>query len=258
MAEGSWIFLSHSHRDFDKVREVRNILEEKGHHPLMFFLKCLNDEDEIDDLIRREIEARSWFILCDSENTRNSSWVQQEIEIIKGYPGKTFQKVDIYDSSAGLEKEISRITRKASVFLTYTRHDREFASQVKTELRTQDFGVFSALERLRDRDFREKSDQEIFNVFKLGAVLLIVSVKSVQTTWQRKEVENAAKIYRREAARSNVVLVYRDQPEAVQAVAPGVLREIFEGLPSVDFSTGDFQENMANLMRGLRAYQWSD
>ncbi len=90
MAEGAWIFLSHSNKDFDQVRELRSILEEKEHHPLMFFLKCLSDEDEIDDLIRREIEVRSWFILCDSENARNSAWVQQEIEIIKGYPEKTY------------------------------------------------------------------------------------------------------------------------------------------------------------------------
>ena len=41
MSEGSWIFLSHSHNDFEKVREVRNILEVQGHNPLMFFLKCL-------------------------------------------------------------------------------------------------------------------------------------------------------------------------------------------------------------------------
>ncbi len=59
MSEGSWIFLSHSHNDFEKVREVRNILEVQGHNPLMFFLKCLNNDDEIDDLITREIEARS-------------------------------------------------------------------------------------------------------------------------------------------------------------------------------------------------------
>ena len=83
---------------------------------MMFFLKCLSDEDEIDDLIRREIEARSWFILCDSANARNSLWVQQEIEMIKGYPDKTYCEVTVDDTGVNLEQAISQLIRRASVF----------------------------------------------------------------------------------------------------------------------------------------------
>jgi hypothetical protein len=42
---GAWIFVSHSHRDLEKVREIRNELERRGHNPLLFFLKCLSDDD---------------------------------------------------------------------------------------------------------------------------------------------------------------------------------------------------------------------
>jgi hypothetical protein len=51
VGEGAWIFLSHSHRDLHEVRHVRDALEAKGHQPLLFFLKCLDDDAEIDDLI---------------------------------------------------------------------------------------------------------------------------------------------------------------------------------------------------------------
>ena len=44
---GIWVFLSHSNKDFDKVRVVRNFLEEQNYKPIMFFLKALNDDDEI-------------------------------------------------------------------------------------------------------------------------------------------------------------------------------------------------------------------
>lgn len=54
-----WIFLSHSNEDYDKVRKVRNMLEEQELRPIMFFLKCLNDDDEIDELIRREIDYKN-------------------------------------------------------------------------------------------------------------------------------------------------------------------------------------------------------
>jgi TIR domain len=93
--EGAWIFVSHSLKDWNKVRNIRNILEEKGHKPLLFFLKCLNDDSEIDDLIKREIEARNWFILCESENTKKSKWVNAEIEFIKGLEGKVYEIIDL-------------------------------------------------------------------------------------------------------------------------------------------------------------------
>ena len=36
--------VSHLHRDLEQVRPIRNELERRGHHPLRFFLKCLEDE----------------------------------------------------------------------------------------------------------------------------------------------------------------------------------------------------------------------
>jgi hypothetical protein len=93
--DGAWIFLSHSTKDWDEVRRVRNLLEEKGHRPLVFFLKCLTEHSELDDLIRREIDARSWFLLCDSESARQSSWVQAEVAYIKEMQGKYYEEIDL-------------------------------------------------------------------------------------------------------------------------------------------------------------------
>lgn len=78
-----WVFLSHSHEDYEKVRKVRDMLEDQHMRSLMFFLKCLNDHDEIDSLIKREIDCRTRFILCDSENARKSDWVKEEVKYIK-------------------------------------------------------------------------------------------------------------------------------------------------------------------------------
>lgn len=78
-----WVFLSHSNKDYEKVKSVRDKLERDDFRPIMFFLKCLEDNDEIDDLIKREIDVRTRFILCDSENARKSDWVQKEIEYIE-------------------------------------------------------------------------------------------------------------------------------------------------------------------------------
>jgi len=51
--KGRWVFLSHSTKDFHAVRRLRNLLEEEGLYPLMLFLRCINDEDELDSLIKK-------------------------------------------------------------------------------------------------------------------------------------------------------------------------------------------------------------
>ena len=63
---GGYIFISHSHNDIEKVRKIRNLLEKDGFEPLCFYLKCLSNANEIEDLIKREIDAREWFIFVNS------------------------------------------------------------------------------------------------------------------------------------------------------------------------------------------------
>ena len=99
--QGAWIFVSHSNRDIEKVREIRNELERRGHNPVLFFLKCM-ETTEADDrllwqLIEREIKAREWFILCDSPNARNSAAVWREMELVKSMAreGKVVETIDL-------------------------------------------------------------------------------------------------------------------------------------------------------------------
>ena len=95
-----WVFLSHSNKDYEKVRIVRNILEEHGFRPLMFFLKCLDDDkndEEVRHLIHREIDSRHRFILCDSPNAQASDWVKEEVDYIKSKE-RFYQTVDLKEA----------------------------------------------------------------------------------------------------------------------------------------------------------------
>lgn len=57
------IFLSHSHKDEEKVRKIRDVFEILDCEPLIFFLKCLDDNNtELEDFIKKEIEARNIFL----------------------------------------------------------------------------------------------------------------------------------------------------------------------------------------------------
>jgi hypothetical protein len=130
--EGAWIFLSHSSKDWNEVRRIRNFLEEKGHRPLVFFLKCLTDHSELDGLIKREIEARTWFLLCDSQNARESGWVQAEAAFIKELDGKYHETIDLEEAIETQLERIERLCRRATVFLSYSYMDRAFVAVCTT------------------------------------------------------------------------------------------------------------------------------
>lgn len=78
----AWVFLSHASADLQKVREVRNFMEQKGAAPLLFHLRALSKPEEFWPLIKREIAARNFFLLCNSKAALASQWVQREQEAV--------------------------------------------------------------------------------------------------------------------------------------------------------------------------------
>jgi hypothetical protein len=255
MDEGAWIFLSHSHKDFDKVIAVRNYLESQRHHPLMFFLRCLNDDDEIDGLIRREIQARSWFVLCDSDNSKASRWVQSEVTIIRGLQEKTYTEIDLEDPLLDLESSLFSLARRASVFLSYAQVDVAIARQIQATLKLHDFGVFSDLEENNREPVQERLLREIENAAMRGAVVLIVSAASLRSLWQRWEFDAASQLAASHRYRVHIVLILLEEVSMLRqrfAIDPDGLST----LHILDWSRGELEENCAHLMTLLRRFDW--
>lgn len=136
-----WIFLSHSNKDYEKVRQVRNLLEEQSLRPLMFFLHCLNDDDEIDSLIKREIDCRTRFILCDSVNARESRWVQKEVEYIKSQ-NRICETIDLSKSKDEILLSLQDFINKTRIFISYNREEFPLADMVYHRLSQYDFLVY--------------------------------------------------------------------------------------------------------------------
>lgn len=116
------VFLSHSHKDIEKIRRIRDILETLGCEPLMFYLKCLDDDNsELEDFIMREISARNVFLYCKSQNSEKSVWVQKELAYIKQLDTSRLYTVDIdNDFEIGLISVLSAIMnmiKKNKVYL---------------------------------------------------------------------------------------------------------------------------------------------
>ncbi len=145
--EGFWVFVSHSTKDFERVRLVRNALEDSGFRPILFYLKCLENENEVNDLLKREIDARKRFILCDSPNAQASKFVQSEVDYIRS-KNRMYEIIDLSQvnlDSQDAEKEVLELIRpfrrRTNVFLCYAHEDQNLAKFVKDYLTLQGFNV---------------------------------------------------------------------------------------------------------------------
>lgn len=189
-----WIFLSHSSADFEKVRLIRNYLEEKKCRPLMFYLKCLNSEEETFELIKREIDVRTRFVVCDSDNARASKWVRKEIEYITGKePKRSYLRLDLTKPINELKTDIDLYVSKTFVYISYRRRDLDMVCQVKNRLAKYDVRVFVDADDLEEGvDFRVSLTQAIVHASNCGYFILICS-DGLLSEWQKQELEVATK-----------------------------------------------------------------
>ena len=79
----------------------------------------MEDDDEIFDLIKREIEARERFILCKSTNSLNSPWVQKEVDYIKAL-GRPYVTIDLEAPLKVINESINRFDQRSTVYIWST------------------------------------------------------------------------------------------------------------------------------------------
>ena len=189
-----YFFISHSHLDIEKVRIIRNIIEETFfYEPILFFLKCLSDENEIQTLIQREINERIWFVYCDSENARKSEYVKKEREIVNNLiaSGKKINlvnieldKFNIWDDGCYdyIRNQIAYRIRKTKIFISYQRKDSPFASRIKDYLINRGFSVWTDLDVSSGDLWNVAVDSAIKeHSYKNGLFLLLTSETDVNS-----------------------------------------------------------------------------
>lgn len=248
---GTWIFLSHSHLDLDKVRYIRNELERMGHNPLIFFLKCLEDNEALlPDLIKREIEAREWFILCKSPNACASKWVKEEVALIKSLEGKTYEIIDINDD---LEAQLIKITgfcKRATISIISARSDLIVSQQFRDYFIAKDYSVWISTDpELHagpnwDLEIEEAIDEALLH----GFVLLLLSEAFIrENQFCRLEMIYALK---KAITYDNIIPIFINNFN-ISALPP----DIFPPgcyIQYFDFTKGQIAENLYQLERNLR------
>ena len=196
-----WIFLSHSNKDFEKVRLIRNYLEERSCRPLMFYLKCLSNDDEINDLIKREIDCRTRFIICDSENSRASKWVQSEVKYIKSQL-RSYEMIDLNKSEDKIKSQLDDLIKSTQVFLSYSHHDNELVNSVYAHICKYDIRVFGHWDPTEKPGFKDRLlsgnlTDHLTHAIELakdfGFVVFFADKESMESRWVIYELQYAEK-----------------------------------------------------------------
>ena len=183
-----WVFVSHSSKDFEKVRKLRNMMEDIGLRPLLFYLKCLKKDPEIFELLKREIDVRPRFILCDSENSRESKYVNEEVRYIKS-KRRQYVTVDIEDEASFMRK-IQELKRRSQIFLSYSRNDHEFARRIAKALQEVGFNVIE-FTTLSSGDFAVSIRKTILDVSSKGYFIPVVTDSYLKSRWCQEELNCA-------------------------------------------------------------------
>ena len=194
---GSWIFLSHSSHDIEKVRMVRNEFERFGHNPIAFHLKCLSDKTEKDkqellSLIKREIDARQWFVFCESPAAKESPYVKFERDYINDTGKDKIWSLDITQEDDKIKKLVEIISTDIEVFISYTYKDVELIRPLIKTLVEKDYSVWDPLKTLNTGDdFVCSVHEEIIRCSYKGFFLLVITSNSVKSNYVKKELDFA-------------------------------------------------------------------
>ena len=194
---GWWIFLSHASKDIDLVRRVRNEFERYGQNPLAFHLRCLDEEyprkeEDLWDLIYREIDAREWFVYCKSPQSEKSDNVLRERKYIEQSGKNKIWMLDMTESWDAIATKIHKICADLEVFISYAPGDRKVAEALRNLLLAKDYSVWTAEDNLKIGDcWNSQISKAISRCAEQGFYVLLISENSLNSQFVEKELEYA-------------------------------------------------------------------
>jgi hypothetical protein len=132
----------------------------------------------LDSLIRREIEARTIFLLCDSPNSRSARWVEREVEFIRSLPDRHYEVVNLQLPWPLQRAVLDRISQRTTLYLDYRGEDKETVWAISETLAAFDYSIFDSARSLRDDPFttlRKQSERAITESLSNGFYIHFVS-----------------------------------------------------------------------------------
>lgn len=240
----AWIFMSHASADLRQVRRVRNYLEDKGAAPLLFHLLGLRLPEEFWPVIEREIEARNFFLLCNSEAAEKSEWVRRERDTVHRLARQRAVRIAEIDVSqpAFDAAALDAFVLKTRVYLSFHGDDWPVVDQLVPALEQAGFSVYELHKHLTPSDdLHATMETEISGTAVAGFFVFLASASSVAVQAFSHELVTAERLGCR------IVPLFLDPPAALPA---GPIRDIVIRHPGVE-AAGDAAAGVRKLVDEL-------
>lgn len=195
---GCYIFLSHSSKNIDIVRRIRNEFESLGQNPIAFHLRCLDEnykgrDEELWNLIYREIDAREWFVYCKSPEAKASGPVQKEYAYIKQAGKDKIWDIDITVDWENIRNRIHKIVADLEVFISYSRADEAVAKVLRHMFVQADYSVWDSEYNLKlgGTPWMDQINDAIQRCVYKGFYVMIISENNIQSKYMETELKFA-------------------------------------------------------------------
>ena len=195
---GCYIFLSHSSKNIDIVRRIRNEFESLGQNPIAFHLRCLDEnykgrDEELWNLIYREINAREWFVYCQSPEAKESDNVQKEYAYIQQAGMDKIWTIDITEDWESIRNKIQKIVADLEIFISYSREDGAVAKVLKYVLADADYSVWDPEYDIKVSgvQWMNQIGDAIRRCTYKGFYVLIISENSIRNKYVESELKFA-------------------------------------------------------------------
>ena len=100
-------------------------------------------EEELWNLIYREIDAREWFVYCKSPISENNDNVLRERQYIEQSGKNKIGMLDLTEEWDAIAAKIHMICADLEVYISYTHRDRKVAEVLRTLMLEKDYAVWT-------------------------------------------------------------------------------------------------------------------
>jgi len=197
------------------------------------------------ELINDEILARNWFVLCESENARNSSWVQQEQAIVMNMDNIVKETIDLEQDIESQYYKLDRICKRATIFISNAPQDSEIADQIRTKLIQNDYSVWTdEIDIAVGHNWSEEIHSAIDKAVQRGFVLVLLSPASLTSQWCKSEIEYALQL----ASKSGITNII---PVVIAPFDQGKMPHELANIQWFDLTSSPFDQRIEELISFL-------
>lgn len=147
----------------------------------------------MDSLIKREIDAREWFVFCDSPAAEQSPYVRDEHAYIIESGKENVWTIDMTADIDVILNKVRKICTDIEVFVSYVWKDREKAQSLIRALVKKDYSVWTPDDALTNGGDSYRSDisDAITRCAYKGFFVILITPDSVSSSFVAQELAAA-------------------------------------------------------------------